>query len=255
MPISIPLSELGYQRHYEVRTYEIDSQKRMNVPAIARLMQEAAMQNVIKMGLSVWDLEPHHISWVLMRKQIKITRMPVLGERIVVATYPSGFERMFTYRDYKVFDEAGKLLAASSSCWLLMDTASRRMAPLPDFILAYAKHMPPAEACLPRPETRLPAFKTPEYTRQFEVNWHDLDFNEHLNNTLYIKWMLDPLPPAVLTRQQLQKLDINYRAESQYQDVVQAQVQPSEDGAFLHRLLRVSDGKELAVARTEWLNG
>lgn len=247
-----PNSEIGYQRRYEVRTYEIDSRKRMTAPALARLMQEAAMQHVIRMGLSVWDLEPHQISWVLMRKQIRVERMPKLGDHIIVATYPSGFERLFTYRDYKVLDESGQLLAASSSTWLLMDTQSRRMAPMPDFILAYRSQMPPQEACLPRPDVKLPPFESPHYARQFEVNWHDLDFNEHLNNTLYIKWMLEPLPVEVLTQRQLKQLDINYRAESQYGDAVQAQVQTLEDGVFLHRLLRESDGKELAVGRTAW---
>ena len=250
MPIRIP--EIGYKRHYEVRTYEIDSRKRMTVPALARLMQEAAMQNVIRLGLSVWDLEPQHISWVLMRKQISVVRMPVLGERILIATYPSGFERLFTYRDYKVFDDSGQLLAASSSTWILMDMHSRRLAPIPAFILEYHNQMPPTEDCLPRPGGKLTPFGTATFSKQFEVNWHDLDFNEHLNNTLYIKWMLEPMPIDVLNSCQLLQLDISYRAESQLQDIVLAQVQPLDDGAFLHRLLRQSDGKELAVAKTAW---
>lgn len=243
---------IGYQHHYEVRTYEIDSRKRMTIPALARLMQEAAMQNVIELRLSVWDLEPHHLSWVLMRKQLQVCRMPVLGERMLVTTYPAGFERMFTYRDYKVLGEDEELLAASSSTWLLMDTRSRRMAPIPEHILAFQEKMPPPGQCLPRPEGKLPRFGQASHSKNFEVNWHDLDFNLHLNNTLYIQWMLEPLPGEVLEKGQLLQLDINYRAECQWQDQVRAEVQLLEKGSYLHRLVRADDGKELALARTVW---
>ncbi|MCB0587079.1 MAG: hypothetical protein KDD06_17385 [Phaeodactylibacter sp.] len=247
------VSPIGYQSEYEVRTYEIDSHKRMTIPAITRLMQEAAMQNVIRLKLSVWDLEPENISWVLMRKQLHIFRLPVLGEQIQVMTCPAGFERMFTYRDYKVRDKNGKLLAASSSTWLLMDTNTRRMSPIPDHILAFQKQMPPPEECLPRPDGRLPRFEQAQSTKYFEVNWHDLDFNRHLNNTLYIQWLLEPLPALVLEKGMLRQLDINYRAECHWQDQVRAEVQAlDEPGQFLHRLSKKEDGKELAVARTKW---
>ncbi|HMQ90547.1 MAG TPA: thioesterase [Flavilitoribacter sp.] len=93
-------SPIGFREQYKVRTYEIDSRKEMNVPALVRLMQEAAMQNVIELKLPVWDLSPKGVSWIL-------NRVPVLGEDITVYTYPSGLERLFTFRDFCVTDSAG----------------------------------------------------------------------------------------------------------------------------------------------------
>ncbi|MCB0559602.1 MAG: hypothetical protein H6573_00360 [Lewinellaceae bacterium] len=70
----------------------------------------------------------------------------------------------------------------------------RRMAPIPKYILELQNEMPPPEACLPRPETWLPRFEQAQFTKNFEVNWHDLDFNEHLNNTLI--YTMDARTPA-----------------------------------------------------------
>jgi acyl-ACP thioesterase len=98
MKIIIP--PFGYQEDFCVRTFEIDSTKSATLPAIVQLMQEAAMQNVIDIKLSIWDLEPHKISWVVMRKNMTINRLPVLGEKIQILTYPAGFEKFFTYRDF-----------------------------------------------------------------------------------------------------------------------------------------------------------
>jgi medium-chain acyl-[acyl-carrier-protein] hydrolase len=246
---------LQHREFFIVRTYEIDNRKRATIPALVRLMHEAAMQNVIDLKLSVWDLEPQQISWVLMRKELHFQRLPGLGERIQVLTYPAGFERLFTYRDYRVFDEAGEQIAWSSSTWLLMNTENRRMTGLPPGILEYEPQMPDPGRCLPRPSSgKLPVMKTPEHQQHYQVNWFDLDFNNHLNNTLYLKWMLEALPDPLLRNGKVRKLTIHYRAESHWKDRVHAQTQQLGENRFLHRLVREEENgdRELASALSEW---
>lgn len=246
------ISPIQRQEEFIIRTYEIDRRKMVTAPALIKLMHEAAMQNVLELKLSVWDLEPHHISWVLMRKQLHIHRLPILGEKIKVITNPAGFEKFFTYRDYRVYDESDHLIASSGSTWLLMDTQKRSMTRIPDFILKMNHLMPKPEDCLPRPSTRLPKFENASTQKEYEVNWFDLDFNGHLNNTFFIQWMLEALDNAVLSHGELQELEINYKLEAQWQDRVLSEVQALENGTFLHRLSKVGDGKELANARSRW---
>ena len=245
-------TDLQYESQYRVRAYEIDSRQRMTMPALSRLMQEAALQNVIEVGMSFWDLEPHQVSWVLNRQQIHIKRMPEMNELIRVHTTPAGFLRLFTLRDYRVFSESGELIAHSPSVWLLMNTKTRGLASRPPFLEAFDARMPPREQCFPRPKGKIPAPRQADFTNYYRVHWHDLDFNEHLNNTLYIQWMLDPLPPEVLGQRNLTFLDINYRAECQLHDELRAEVQQAGEGEYLHRIIRVSDEKILANARTIW---
>ena len=249
------MSPLTYSETFTIRTYEIDNRKRATVPALVRLMQEAAMQNVIQMKMSVWDLEPHRISWVLMRKHLWIDRLPRQGEKIRIQTSPTGFERLFTFRDYLVFDEQGNRLAGSSSTWLLIDTETRRITRIPDFILARLTAMPPPEEWLPRPADRLPSAESIRQRRSFTVNWHDLDFNQHLNNTLYIQWLLEAADDAILQNHQLRELEVHYRAEALWHDHLTAEAGQASTNVLLHRLVREEDGKELAIGRTRWKAG
>lgn len=243
---------IGFTNTYTIRTYEIDNQKVCLVPSLIKLMHEAAMENVLKLKLSVWDLEPHHISWVLMRKSLKINRLPVLGDVIHVQTYPAGFEKFFTYRDYNIFDESGDLLASSSSTWLLMDTIDRKMTRIPEFILDLNKQMPPKEACLPRAKNKLIRFEETHSAKNFQVGWYDLDFNNHLNNVFYICWMLEALDDSVLQYKKLKDFDIVYKQEAKWKDQVISEVQRVEENVFLHRLVRAADGKELSLAQSFW---
>ena len=243
-------SDLKHTAEYIIRTYEIDSTKKATIPAMINLMQEAAMQNVIKMGVSVWDLEPHNISWVLMRFLLNVERIPMLGERIKIITHPAGFEKFYTYRDYKVYDEKNTLIASASSTWLLMNTIKRRVTRIPDFILDYK--MPEEEVCLPRPANKLPPFGTVYRQQNFQVGWHDLDFNEHLSNVHYTKWMLESMEDKYLQKGQLLQFDLFFRAEARWKEEIVAEVEKINELTFQHRLIRKSDQKELAQGRSIW---
>lgn len=243
---------LGYEENFTIRTYEIDNRKQATPAALVRLMQEAAMQNVLKLKLSVWDLEPHHISWVLMRLYLQINRLPQLNERIQIQTYPAGFEKVFTHRDYKVFAEDDELLAYSSSTWLLMDTNTRRMTRIPAFIMQYQQHVLPESECLPHPIDRLPAFESADRQKTYVVNWHDLDWNMHLNNTIYIQWMLETLPDEILQNAQLERFDLLFKMEGRWKENIISELQQIDYQTFLHRLIRAEDRKELASMTTAW---
>jgi medium-chain acyl-[acyl-carrier-protein] hydrolase len=246
------MSLLEHNEEFVIRTYEIDTRKRTTLSALVQLMQEAAMQHVLRLKLSVWDLESHQVSWVLMRKHLWIDRLPMLGEKIRVFTRPSGIHRIFTYRDYIVYDSNGQQIAAASSTWLLMHTEKRKMAPLPPFLKALESEMPPAADCLPRPDSKLPVLKTPDIERSFRVDWHDLDFNLHLNNTRYLQWMLETLPTDVLANDSPTTVRIEYRNEALFQQQILAETAQLADHTFLHQLKETESGNILASAVTEW---
>ncbi len=245
-------SALGYEESFAIRTYEIDNHKKATIPALVRLMQEAAMQNVMQLKLSIWDLEEHHISWVLLKKNIHINRIPNLGETIIVTTQPTGFEKFFAYRDFRIFSQQRELLLYSATTWLLMDTQSRKMARIPQFILDYTSQMPPKKDWLPRPESKFPAFEKVDFSDDFRVSWHHLDFNQHLNNTQYIAWMLDTIPSTLLQNGILEQFEIQYRHECKLGDQLLAQTQQLGDHYFLHRLIHQDNQQEVAVAKSKW---
>lgn len=247
MPIP---KELIYEGQYTIRTYEIDAEKKVTIASLINLMQEAAMQNVIDIKLSVWDLAEQHISWVLLRKNLQIIQLPKLNDTIRVVTHPAGFDRLFTYRDYRVFDSNDNLIAFSSSTWLLMDTQTRSAAKIPDTILNRGQF--DTSDCLTRPKSKLARIKEVEIEKTFRVNWHDLDFNAHLSNIRYMQWMFETVDFYTQNKGKLKELNIVYKAEGHLNDQIKVQTQQIESTVFLHQLIRLSDEKQLATAQTFW---
>ncbi len=237
------------RKEYQVGTYDIDSQKRLTIPGMTKMMHEAAMQNVIDLKLSYWDLIPFRISWVIMRKKMEIFRQPTLGEKIMVETHPAGFEKLFTYRDFKIYDEQGERIAQASSTWLLMDTEKRSIAPIPEFVL---KHEMPDMEFLPKPERKIPLVKSPGFSKENAVGWFELDWNGHLNNIHYITKMLDTLPREIHEGKSLKRLDLVYKLECKYGERLTAETQKGEEGTFIHRIVNGETGKEVTQGRSYW---
>ncbi len=247
----IQLPQIGFQDEYTIKAYDIDPNKCASPLALSKLMHETAMQNVIKLKISVWDLESLHLTWVLMRQYLHIHRLPKLGEKIKIATYPAGFRKVMTFRDYKVLDEQSRLLLHSSSTWLLMDIKERSMTTIPDFILRLKKDIPTPDNCLPRSDFKLPRIKNTLASNTYKVGWFDLDFNGHANNIPYLRWMLEPLE-NYLESKQLAHLEVQYKAECYWKEEVTAKIEQLETNLFLHELIHSASGNLLAQARTKW---
>jgi acyl-ACP thioesterase len=244
---------LGQVYHCEVKAYDIDARKEMTLPALVRHLQEAAMANVIRLKLSVWDLEPEQLSWVLLRKEIHLVKRPLLGEPLTVLTYPAGFDRLFTFRDFRIYNGAGELVATAATTWMLMHLETRRPTRYPAWITdKLAPQMPPPEVCLPRAASALPEPPDPDEWFPVRVGWHDLDFNFHLNNTYYLRWMLDGLPEDVFRQQSLRRLVIHYLREGNLGDQLEIGVVSGENGQFHHQLRQVATGLVLARMSTTW---
>lgn len=245
------IGPLGHIQSFKVGTFDIDHQKKLTVPALVRFMQEAAMQNVLRIKLSVWDLESQDLAWILTRQHLQVSRLPQLGETFTVYTQPIGFEKVFTVRDFHVFDQQDELIATSSTTWLLMNTKTRRMSRIPPEILKYQERIPNSVEALPEAPSKLPRVDTFSRKLTYQVNWFDLDFNLHLNNTYYIKWMLEASPVEHLESRSLLELSLLFRAEAQLGETLEARSVVGEHGV-LHQLVRPEDGKELALGVSVW---
>ena len=217
---------------------------------MVQLMQDASMQNVLKLKASVWDLEDRKISWVLLRKELQVIRKPLLGESIRILTYPAGFDRVFAYRDYKVFDQQNHLIAYAGTTWTLMHTEKRTMVRIPTEIFdfdASSQH-----ELLPRPENKIPVLQKSEFETSFKVGYYDLDWNGHVNNVFLIRCISEGLPDDLLKTGVLKNLNIQFKNESLWKDHLWAQFQQIDEKTCLHRIQREKDQKTIALAKSVW---
>lgn len=239
----------GYIGEFVVRTSEIDSNKRLKIPALIQLLQESSMQNVLSLKLSVWDLEEDHLSWVLLKKELIIHRLPTVGQTIRIKTYPAGFHRIFAYRDFIVTDQDDTILATAASVWGLLNTQSRKLITIPpyEFYNVLPDHV------LDRPSFKLPAKIDAQHTRRTNIVWHNLDWNGHVNNIVLIQSMIDSIPNEYLNTNTLKRLQLQFKSESLLGDDLESVCQINGND-IQHSIIRKLDNSIIALAHSVWTN-
>lgn len=134
-----------------------------------------------------------------------------------VETYFHFEGRASARRDWVLTDVAtGAQLGCATSSWVMVNYVTRRLSKMPDAARQdYEQLMPdPPRACIDAAETRhkLPAPSSDACVRHTASPVH-MDMNNHVNNTAYLTWLLDSMPPELQTDCVLAQYEVDYKAE------------------------------------------
>lgn len=233
---------------YKIRSNETVANQTLSLPALAGMLQEAAWEHSIRLGASVYELLKRGLSWALFRLTFQMNVYPKLHDHITIRTWPSGYDRRYLFRDFRIESANGELLGQIKSVWVVFDIKMRRAAEPPDFIrqIGIQQEIQPVASNA----SKIPTADHYDNVKIFNAGWHDIDLNQHVNNISYIRWIIETLPVAALSGKMVETLDVVFLAESGLGDSIRAMSQETGDDRFLHKLVPDPSGKELALAST-----
>jgi medium-chain acyl-[acyl-carrier-protein] hydrolase len=241
-----------WEEAFRVRTYEVDPAGCASIQTLCNYLQEAAGNHARQLGVSMEQMEGQNLTWVLARLHVEVNRYPRWKDTVEVETWPSGFEGLYARREFIVENGSPEPLLKATSAWLLVDIRRRRPVRIPEFVTAIVS--PRQQRALDDTFSDLPGLNQAEHERRFHVRYSDLDLNQHVNNVRYIEWAVETLPLEIIRNRHLARIEVAFRAETNYGDVVTGQAQQLNDSplTFAHRVLREADGRETALVRTVW---
>ena len=249
---AVALEPNVWKETYQIRTYEVDCRNQLSILSMFNFMQDAASKHAQALGVSVRRLLSENYTWLLSRLKIKIASYPDINDRIQIATWPSGTQRLFALRDFELRNGSDQVIAEAVSAWLVIDVQRRR----PVRILPFVDRLKPLEGHHVLPDTldKLPGLKNRTYEKEFIARYGDLDVNQHINNVSFVEWVVEGVPSSLLNTSAPAQLEINFLAEAFYEDCILAACHPLDPGnsVYHHNLIRQQDGRELARARSVW---
>jgi medium-chain acyl-[acyl-carrier-protein] hydrolase len=250
-----------WRESFTIHTYEVDAGGRASIQSLCAFLQEAAGRNADQLGVTVPQLMPHGLTWVLSRLLVRVYTYPLWWEKLVVDTWPVGFHRLFALRDWRIF-RGDELLGEATSAWLMVDV-ERRKPVRPQSHGSWAGRIHP-ERAIPVTLNKLDE-PQPSATRgtlheeRFTVRYRDLDMNGHANNISYVDWLLECLPLELRRTHGVRELELNFLSEMGVGEVVLSRAttveaaDPKASAEFVHTLARLSDEQVVARARTRWI--
>jgi acyl-ACP thioesterase len=243
-----------YQKEYKIPVYEIGADGKINPYSLFNYFQDIASEQAKKLGFGMDDLMKDNHFWVLSRMAAEIEIWPGWEETIIVKTWPRGTDKIFAIRDYEASYSDGRIIAAATSSWLIVDITSRRVQ-RPDYVLTKYNPGNDVKSAILRNSAKLdPVDENGKKSQPFRVRHSDLDINLHTNNAMYIKWITDSYDSDFRMNHLPSSFEINYLAESRWDDEIYLLSAPDKNnsGEYNHSLVRTVDNTELCRMRIRW---
>jgi acyl-ACP thioesterase len=209
-------------------------------------MQEASLQHARNLKTSVWDMKEERLTWVLVRKEVKLISPLQMDRTYTILTYPSGFDKFFAYRDYLIFDSDKKLVVGASSTWTLLHTDTRRLMKIPEKILEIGT--PKDTRFLTPPEKSILLPDDYKLTETRKVRPYDLDWNNHVNNIVLIRFIMETLKNRGIEDDQVTRILVHFKNELNLGESVNI-MQSRSDNTFYAMLEERESKKEIVLSQ------
>lgn len=218
----------------------------LSLANMANIMLLVSENQLDQVDAGIAGLAKHGAGWVITQYHIDVARMPRIDEHLVAGTEATSYNKLMTYREYWLADDAGHHLVTMRGAWVMMDLATRKIIPIiPAFAEKVGAHFDSKVERFPR------LVKQSEFTKTaaYRVRYFDIDGNGHVNNAHYMEWMEDVLGEAFLLTHKLVEADIKYAREVAYGTMVDSAVRV--DGDTSYHLIS-TDGLANAEAKLRW---
>jgi medium-chain acyl-[acyl-carrier-protein] hydrolase len=246
---------LQFEKEYSVHVYETGPDGKLNLYSLFNYMQDIASDHAIKLGFGRDDLMRDNRFWVLSRVYAVINQWPLWKDSIIIKTWPNGTDKLFALRNYEVKYRDGSHIASGTSSWLILDRTTKKIQ-RPDSILSQYNPDLRTENSPVRYASKIdPAAENGQVTPMFRIKVSDLDVNLHTNNVMYLKWVSDSYDLDFIMNNDPQSAEINYLAESMFDEEIMIKTSVENDFFYNHSVFRINDKKELCRIRIGWEKG
>lgn len=93
-----------YSEKIDIRGHYTDLEGRLIVKSLCDLFNDVANVQTYALKIDVPTLNEQGLTWMLHKLHILIDRMPEQGEKVTLETWPSGIDRLFAIRDFRMLD-------------------------------------------------------------------------------------------------------------------------------------------------------
>jgi acyl-ACP thioesterase len=192
-----------------VRAFDTDIQKRWKPASIFQALTEIAGSHADHLGVGFQEMFSRDMAWILSRIKIQFYEFPLMGEKVVIQTWPKGLQqKLFFMRDFHLTAKDGRRFASASTAWLLVNIKARRLLmptalykPVPDNNGQAAINEPLEKITIPD--------GLPEHL-SVKAGYSSVDLMEHANNARYAEWICDCFPIEEWKKRELSSIQVNY---------------------------------------------
>ncbi|WP_295526419.1 acyl-[acyl-carrier-protein] thioesterase [uncultured Streptococcus sp.] len=237
---------LTYQMKMKIPFDMADMNGHIKLPDVILLSLQVSGMQSIELGVSDKAiLENYNLVWIITDYDIEVVRLPRFAEEITIETEALSYNRLFCYRRFTIYDEAGQELIHMIATFVLMDRDSRKVHAVEPEIVA------PYQSDFDKKLIRGPKYESlnESISKDYHVRFYDLDMNGHVNNSKYLDWIFEVMGADFLTQYIPKRINLKYVKEVRPGGVITSSV---ERTGLESKHEITSDGATNAQAMITW---
>lgn len=242
-----------YRETLAYRSAEIGPDGSINLFRVVDLLQETAGKHADKLGFGMEDLGSSGTTWALTKLHIKLNSQLIGGQSYTVQTWPSGTNRLWAIRRYRILDADDAEVGQAISHWMILDKETHRPQRLPESITGRTWPEQPAQ----EPEwTQFgDVAELVQRSSDFEVRFTEIDINNHVNNAHYLAWAMNECASFTHEKWTAFEAEIVFEAETKLGDSIRILSDYADSGEALltsHHLHRADPPARVARVHIHW---
>ena len=241
-----------WENKLRIRAFDVDANGRLKVNTILDYFQDAASNDAERLNFGYSIFVPMGLTWVLSWAKFEFINYPKFMDEIKIQSWGKKQHKLYSMRDYLLFNSKDEIICKGTSAWLLIDSKSLRPKILPQ-LFPDIKMFDTKDALQDLPQKIIPTTET-KLIYSTQIRYSDIDLNQHANNASYIKLLLDCFDQGFHKAHTIKSLTVSYIAQSRYGDEIQLSIGTEKDNPLTHYIetKNLSSNKIIFQAMIEW---
>ncbi len=240
------------EEEFKVRFHEMSPDRNVPVWMLQNYFQQAAAIDAEQLSYGVEELTSTGVSWALISIKFKFFSQINGIQNIKVKTWHCYSDKIYSRRDFIIYDENGNEAVHGTSLWVIIDLEKRRISKTPQAMLTQRldtiSDIEPKTLKMPSFEGQMPLSEEKVVTRI-----EDIDINNHVNNVHFTAWAMEGVPSGTQNSKTIKEITVDFKSEARESENITVKTYSMEENSFWHVLTRENDGKIIAAAHSVWV--
>lgn len=240
-------TKMIWQEDFAVDWESVSMDNRITLSALMRILLQGATNHAEAMGFGFTDTSKEDLSWVLLRINLKIDRLPSWQEKISVFTWPSQVKALTAFREFKMVGKDKEVLCQATSEWSVINLKTRRPQRMEGLQFIENRQVND-EPHLVYPFPRINPNMDFEELFSLKIHYSHMDMNGHANAVKYFDWLSDAVYEQFGTND-VSFVYFNYHHECLLGDKISIEKSTEEPGVI--RGFKTGEGKMTFLSKVE----
>lgn len=235
------------EKKYTLGLTDVGRKNKISNKAIIKMLEDVGGIESEKAGYGLNEIEENHLSWVLLAWKVKVLRRPIYNEEVIARTWARDCNKIFTYRDYEIYDSNGNLCVIATSKWTLVDIRTLKLVGISEEVRS--KYTFFNKSVFEEEIEKLKEPKSVIKENDYKILRSQIDVNRHVHNLYYLDIAYEILPEDIYYGEEKDNIEITYKKQIKLNDDIMCKYTiedgkdivtiKSKDNKVLHAIVRL----------------